>query len=268
MAFEIVSAENGVKYLCSDKITVPHGFSTRIGGVSREAHTSSLNLAFGRGDSEETVLENLFRFSKAVGVEARSIISRRQVHSRDVVCVNCCDCGEGYFTETEDPCDGYAAKDSGVTLGVKTADCVPILLHDPVNCIIGAVHAGWRGTVSGIVTECIKKMCFLGAKAENIRAAVGPAIHSCCYEVGEDFLQSVIKLAGDEIAQDFIKKKDGKLYADIVGMNRRMLLDGGLMEENIDVCDMCTCCHPELFFSHRYSKGLRGTMLSVISLGK
>ena len=267
MAFEIIRAENGVQYLRSDKISVPHGFSTRIGGVSRETHTASLNLAFDRGDDRETVLENLRLFADAVGVAPESVVSRKQVHSRDVISVDGCDCGEGYYTEA-DPCDGYVAKDKGVTLGVKSADCVPILFHDPISGVVGAVHAGWRGTASGIAAECVDKMCSLGADAKNIRVAIGAAIHFCCYEVGEDFLESVSKLAGEEMANRFIKDAYGRLHADIVGMNCQILLDSGVLKENTDVCDMCTCCHPELFYSHRFSHGLRGTMLSVISLGK
>ncbi len=266
MPFTLITAPNGVKYLRSDIIPVRHGFATRVGGVSTEAHTASLNLAFRRGDDRDTVLENLRLFSKAVNVSAESIISRHQIHSSRVVYANENMRGEGYFLECDEGCDGYVTDREGVTLGVKTADCVPILFCDPDAHIIGAVHAGWRGTVSGIAAECVKKMSALGANAKNIRAAVGPAIHSCCYEVGEDFRESVISLAGEKTAHEFIFERERRLFADIVGMNRRILLETGLCECNIDICERCTCCEPSLFYSHRYSHGVRGTMLSVISL--
>ena len=266
MAFQIITAENGVKYLKSDIIPVKHGFATRIGGVSREAHTSSLNLAFGRGDERDIVMENLKRFSDAVGITPESVISRHQIHSAKVVYADEKMRGEGYFIDTDEACDGYVTDCEGVALGVKTADCVPILFEDKAAHVIGAVHAGWRGTASGIAAECVRKMCELGAEVENIRAAIGAAIHFCCYEVGEDFYRSVAELVGEDTAREFIREHNGRLHADIVGMNRRFLLDAGLRDGNIDVCSCCTACQPELFYSHRYSHGLRGTMLSVISL--
>ncbi len=266
MAFELISAVNGVRYLKSDIIGVKHGFATRIGGVSRETHTSSLNLAFGRGDEHETVMENLKRFSMAVGVSPASVISRNQMHSAKVVYADEKMRGEGYFTYTDEACDGYVTDRDGVTLGVKTADCVPILFADEKAHVIGAVHAGWRGTALGIAAECVRKMGELGAKVENIHAAIGAAIHFCCYEVGEDFYSSVVELVGEDTAREFIREENGHLHADIVGMNRKLLLDAGLRDGNIDVCEYCTACEPELFYSHRYSHGFRGTMLSIISL--
>lgn len=266
MAFQLITAENGVKYLKSDILSVKHGFATRIGGVSSEAHTATLNLAFGRGDERETVMENLQLFSDALGVAPESVISRHQIHSPKVVYADEKMRGEGYFIDTDEACDGYVTDREGVALGVKTADCVPILFEDKAAHVIGAVHAGWRGTASGIAAECVRKMCELGAEVENIRAAIGAAIHFCCYEVGEDFYRSVAELVGEDTAREFIREHNGHLHADIVGMNRKLLLDAGLCDNNIDICEYCTACEPELFYSHRYSHGLRGTMLSVISL--
>lgn len=266
MAFELFSAENGVKYYRSSILKSKHGFSTRIGGVSSLSHTSSLNLAFGRGDDDETVFSNLALFSEAVGVDGRSIVSHPQIHSSKVITVGYNNRGEGYFTSTDEGCDGYVTACSGVTLGVKTADCVPILFEDTEARVIGAVHAGWRGTVSNIAAECISSMKSLGAESHRIRAAVGAAIHSCCYCVGEDFVSAVTEITGNDIANTFVKPRAGKLYADIVGINSYFMLEAGLSLDNIDVCPICTCCNPELFYSHRYSKGHRGTMLAVIAL--
>lgn len=266
MAFSIIAAENGVKYLKSDILPVTHGFSTRVGGVSTHVHTSSLNLAFGRGDDDATVLKNLGIFSDALDIDAKSVISRTQIHSARVVYASEDMRGEGYFKESPEGCDGYVTDKTEVALGIKTADCVPILFCDADARVIGAVHAGWRGTASGIAAECVKAMCSLGANAKNIRAAIGPAIHFCCYEVGEDFVASVTELAGAQMAREFIRGHEGKLHADIVGMNRRILIESGMCEDSIDVCECCTCCEPAIFYSHRFSGGTRGTMLSVISL--
>ncbi len=266
MAFEIITAGNGVKYLKSTLIPYRHGFATRVGGVSKEAHTSTLNLSFDRGDDRETVLHNLELFSEAVGVKSDSVISLGQIHSTKVLTVNESHRGLGYYSASDEKCDGYAANTSGITLGIKTADCVPILMCDEKAGVIGAVHAGWRGTVSGIAAECVRKMTALGAKADNINVAIGPAIHACCYEVGKDFRDSVSSIAGADFADRFIKSEGGKLHADIVSMNRHIMLESGISDGSIDIAKYCTCCHPELFFSHRYSHGLRGTMLSVIAM--
>lgn len=265
--FRLVTAENGVVYLRADNISCPHGFATRLGGVSTLPHTSSLNLAFGRGDEDAVVLRNLELFSAAVGVRPESVISLHQTHSTDVLVVGKCDGGAGYYDRREDgfAADGYVTDDPGVTLGVKTADCVPILFEDPVKNIVGAVHAGWRGTAAGIAGVCVQKMVSLGASPENIRAAIGPAICFDCYEVGDDFIDAVAAMTGPEMAERFVRKKGERFHADLPGMDRRILTDRGLKPDNISVCRLCTMEHPELFFSHRYSHGKRGTMLSVIS---
>lgn len=261
-------ADNGVTFYHSKLIDCPHGFSTRIGGVSILQHTSSLNLNFNLGDDDNTVLENLRLFSEAVGVEPESIVSLPQIHSSDVIYVDENLRGARYYKTSQLKCDGYVTDRPGITLGVKTADCVPILYYDPIVKVIGAVHAGWRGTYANIAVNCVGEMVKLGASPENIRAAIGPSIHSCCYEVGEDFIDEVVSLAGREAAERYIGiPSDSKRpHADIVGYNVEILLDSGLKPENIDVCELCTCHNPELFYSHRFSKGMRGSMLSIISL--
>ncbi|MCI8386952.1 MAG: peptidoglycan editing factor PgeF [Clostridiales bacterium] len=266
--FKRITADNGVVYFRSELITCPHGFASRIGGVSEKPHTSSLNLAFGRGDDDSIVLENLRLFSDAVGVDAESVVSLHQIHSSSVLYADESMRGEGYFIKTERECDGYVTDQTGITLGVKTADCVPILFHDPTAKLVGAVHAGWRGSFAGIAGVCVDKLISLGAKPENIRAAIGPAIHYCCYEVGDDFIEAAAAFAGREAAERFVTKPSGskRYHADIIGMNEYILHGRGLVPENIDVCDYCTNDHPELFYSHRYSHGVRGTMLSVIAL--
>ncbi len=266
MSFEIIRAKNGVNFLKSDKIPFNHGFSTRIGGDFETNHTASLNLAFDRGDSDKTVLHNLSLFCEAAGVCPESVISLKQVHSDKVLEVSEQMCGRGYFVKSENFADGYVTGKKGITLGVKTADCVPILFADNTAGIVGAAHAGWRGTVFGIAAKCVAEMEKLGACKSDIKIAIGPSIHSCCFEVKEDFIESVSEIAGTSFADRFIFKKDGNFFADIVGMNIDFLKEVGIRQDNIDVCSYCTCCNPRLFYSHRYSKGLRGTMLSIISM--
>lgn len=250
-------------YFTSDNINLPHAFSTRTGGVSGQAHLYSLNLGETRGDDPENVAENYDIFLGAIGLERRDLVIARQIASANVRAVTEDDRGR-IFTD----CDGFVTNRPGVVIGVKTADCTPILLADEVAGVIGAAHAGWRGAVNGIAKVCVEKMAELGASPENIMAAVGPAIRPCCYEVGADFCEKVREIAGDEFCKRYVTPRDNdqKYSGDIVGMNIEYLKLAGLPDENISVSDRCTCHEPELFFSHRYSGGMRGAMCSVISL--
>lgn len=261
-------------FLRSKILRSPHAFSTRNGGVSRLEHTKSLNLAFGRGDGDEIVLENLNIFAREVGFEPRSVISRPQIHSDKVIKVTEDMGGEGYFIrDNTEGCDGYVTNSQKVTLGVKSADCVPILLEaekDGKIIAVGAVHAGWRGTVAGIAAKCAERLCHeYGVEPKNIRAAIGPCIHKCCYEVGDEVFMEAEAQLGALARQyfDAVEGKVGKYMLDLAGLNEAILENCGLLPENVDTVDQCTCCHPESFFSHRYSGGVRGTMLSVIFMG-
>lgn len=264
-----VCAENGVIYYRSDIIPCIHGFSTRIGGVSRLPHTRGLNLGFDRGDTPKTVLENLGLFADALGVAAESIISVSQIHSANVRVVDGNNRGEGFYKEELESCDGYVTDSQDITLGVRTADCVPILLYvppvEPFGGAVAAVHAGWRGTALGIAREAVLKLCDMGASLNDIRVAIGPSIGSCCYTVKEDFYKSFSEMAGKALTDRYVTLVEDNIWvADLKGANRQILIDSGVFPDNIDVCDKCTCCNNEEFFSHRFSKGKRGTMLSVI----
>ena len=261
-------------FIKSNILRSPHAFATRRGGVSAEAHTKSLNLAFGRGDEDGVVLENLEIFAKGVGFEAGSVVSHPQIHSDKIITVTAENRGEGYFIrEGIEGCDGYITRGRGVTLGVKTADCVPILFEAERGgeiIAVGATHAGWRGTVADIAGKCVERLCSeLGAKASCIRVAIGPCIHACCYEVGEDVNNAVAENLGGEMAERFVipSRKEGKYTCDLASINRELLIRRGILAENIEIIDECTCCAPEKFFSHRYSGGKRGTMLNVIFIG-
>ena len=262
---------NGVKFLQSGLLRSKHAFSTRVGGVSELPHTSSLNLAFGRGDADETVLKNIRLFSEAVGIDGKSIISVPQIHSAEVKVVSRAEKGYGVYRSSPFSCDGYVTQDKDIALGVKTADCVPILMearNDEDDVIaVSAIHAGWRGTAARIAGVGVEKLAALGAKPEKIFVAIGPCIHRCCYEVGENFCNEIKEKLGENYDnRSMISSKNGKLYADLVKMNLNVLLSCGIPEENIDVSDYCTCCNPDLFYSHRASGGIRGTMMSVIQM--
>ncbi len=258
---------NGVVYYKSDKIKSMHAFATRQGGVSIHEHTSSLNLAYGRGDEDAVVLDNLRRFSGAVGLDAESLVSVPQIHSNKVVTVTRDLRGEGYYKPATFECDGYVTCERGVGIGVKTADCVPILLEDARAGVIAALHCGWRGTFADICGEGVRKMVDLGADSSDIVAVIGPSICQKCYEVGNDVLNQATQCMEEDALSFFIEREqEGKYLVDVKGANKFLLERAGLLPDNIEILDLCTYEHPELFWSHRYTNGKRGTMLSVISL--
>ncbi len=245
----------------SDRIGVPHAFSTRFGGISTLPHLASLNIGENRGDSEENVTENINRLLAPMGYDRSHAVLARQTHSLHVRRVTPADGGR-MFEDT----DGFVTNTPGIALIVKIADCVPILLWDPDAGVIGALHCGWRGSGGKMVAVGVGEMTKLGADPSGIRAAIGACIHDCCYEVQEDFVTALTALAGSELAKSCLSVRDGKYYADLPGLNKRILLLCGLREENIDINPACTCCHPDRYFSHRASGGLRGTMGAAIAL--
>ena len=166
-------------------------------------------------------------------------------------------------------CDGFVTDRPGLLLTVKTADCIPILLCDPKHAVIAAVHAGWRGTVAGIALSAVGAMRALGADPAELIAAIGPCIHRSCYEVDEPFREAVAAAPAGAGLLGFltpIPEKTGRYLADLVAMNRRLLTEAGVPEENIFATGFCTACAPELFFSHRASGGRRGLMMAGIRL--
>ncbi len=252
----------GIPIFKSENICSPHAFSTRLGGVSSEIPFASLNLSYGRGDGDANVDKNLEIFTGIFGSDRAHLITASQVHSAKVKTVFLSDAGENF-----EGFDGFVTNEKGIIISASVADCTPILLEDSENGVIAALHAGWRGTVAAIASEGVRKMVKLGADIKKINAAIGPCIHACCYEVGEDFFESVTALRGNDFALRHIKRQsDGSLHADIVSMNAELLFDAGLRADNISISKKCTACESDLFFSHRASKGVRGGMKAAIML--
>lgn len=258
----------GVVYYKSDFINMPHGFATREGGVSDCEQTKNMNFAFGRGDRDETVIKNFEIFASAIGSDPKNGIMLGQVHSANVLTVTEREFGLGVYKKTDLTLDGYVSNTAGALLTVRVADCVPVLFADEEAGVIGAVHAGWRGSVSGISAECIDKMVSLGAKKENIKAAIGPSICAECFVVGDDFMTECREKLGVKRLSEFTYQKDGRWHADLKLLNKLVLKDSSLSEANIDVTKLCTYCDHDEFFSHRYHGVNRGTLCAMISLQK
>lgn len=248
-------------YRCAE-IEAAHGFSTRLGGVSTAPHLASLNTGYGLGDDDNVVAQNRRLFAEAVGFDPAKAVGAKQIHSNSVITVTSADAGRIDFE-----CDGFVTRESGIALTIKTADCVPILFCDKNAGVIGAVHAGWRGTIARIASICLSEMEKIGAKRKDVKIAIGACIHSCCYEVDKPFVCAVENAVGVELCQRAVVKdddNDNRYHADLVELNCALLEEAGACRSNMFVCPECTCCKPDVFFSHRASKGKRGVMMSAI----
>ena len=257
----IIKKQNSIEYLFSENISIPHAFTTRAGGVS-EGYLSSLNLGLHRGDDPENVRENYRRLAQAVGFAPEKLVLANQTHSDIVRVVTDRDCLGSLSHRDYPECDGLVTNTPGVVLMVFSADCTPILLHDPVTGAVGAVHAGWRGTAAGIVKNAVEKMVSaFGCKAENIRAAIGPNIGACCFETDADVPEAMVSALGEE-AMPFIRPRGEKFYLDLKQINALWLRRSGVAD--ISVSRHCTACSPDLFWSHRVTKGKRGSQGGII----
>ncbi len=261
---------NGVVFTASSQLEalpgLAHGFSTRLGGVSTGIF-QSLNLAPNRGDDPANVGENFRRFCAAVGVDRGKMVFSSQVHGDVVRLCTSADAGRGLDRDRSYEADGLITDVPGLPLVVFTADCVPVLLCDPIRAVVAAVHAGWRGTALGIVERAVEKMVTVyGCKAEDIRAAVGPSIGKCCFETDPDVPNAMTEAIGSAALPFIQAGEDGKFHVDLKGINARRLERAGVLPGHIDVSAECTACLPNKYWSHRATHGQRGSMAAVIAL--
>lgn len=258
-------AENGVVYLTAPGWTVHHAFTTRIGGVSA-GHLAALNLGENRGDAPENVRKNYRQLGAATGIPTERLVFPKQVHGNTVRTVAEEDI-HPLFTEVPDEADGLVTNIPGLPLICFTADCVPVLLWDEVHGVAGAIHCGWRSSVADILKNAVTAMENLGAEPAAIRAAIGPSIGYCCFEVGGEVIAAAERyLSGETEGLVRAGEQPEKYYLDLRGANARRLIQLGLLPENIAVNDSCTVCEHKLFWSHRYTKGQRGSQGAVIML--
>lgn len=257
--------DNSITYLRSQALEgVAHGFSTRLGGVS-PAPWDSLNLGVGRGDTMENVQENYRRFCAVLGMDDRRAVLSKQIHEDVVRHVTGSDAGKGLYCDRDySSVDGMVTDVPHLPLVVFSADCNVILLYDPVGRAIGACHAGWRGTALGIAKKTAQEMVRLfGCEARNIRAAIGPAIGQCCFETDEDVPAALREALGAEV-EPYITWSGTKYHIDLKAVNALWLRKAGV--ERIDICDHCTACRPDLYWSHRKMGNARGAQIAMIAL--
>lgn len=214
----------------------------------------------------ENVLENYRRIADSLDFRRENIVRVEQRHTDKIIAVN-----EEMLTASRDiirlsdEADALVTDIKGVVLSVRTADCVPILMHDPENRAIAAIHAGWRGTFAQIAPKTIRRMTALyGTNPANLQVAIGPAIGRCCYEVSHEIFEDFLAKHGNKIKDFFTFPSNGKPKCDLKAMNAAFIAETGVL--NISTSPLCTRCNPRLFFSHRRSNEKRGTMSAFIGL--
>lgn len=241
---------------------VSHGFTLRSGGASRGAF-ASLNFSSREGDPPERVRENWRRLEAAAGLPARGWALLSQVHGARVERIEAgglaC-----HHRRNHPEADAMATDRPGLVLGVLTADCLPVVIAVPGTGAVAVAHAGWRGTLEGVVPAAVRELCALaGAAPNDVLAALGPAIGSCCYRVGNEVREAFRARWGATHARGiFTRDGDGWRLA-LQGANLRQLREAGVPARAATTIPLCTSCRRDLFFSYRRD-GRTGRMLNFV----
>lgn len=261
---------NGLVWLESETLSAPgglaHGFSTRLGGVSRGPF-ASLNLGHTRGDDPDAVRENYCRFCAATGVgPVESLVLSHQIHRDGVRVCTLADRGKGLDAPRDYDADALMTDLPGLPLVIFSADCIPILFYDPQRRVIAACHAGWRGTALGIAAKTVRRMGEVyGCRPGDLRAAIGPGISQCCFQTGADVPEAMAAAFG-RAAEPYCRPSGtpGRYQVDLKGLNAWQLEQAGVTR--VDRASDCTACHGEKYWSHRITGPARGSMAAVIAL--
>lgn len=239
------------------------GFTTRHEGVSRPPY-NSLNLGLGTLDSPHNVEGNRSILVRHFGTGIDRLVTVNQVHGDDLLVIDEPNPDYSHFLKVD--CDGIITNQPGIMIGICVADCIPVLLLDPVRRVAAALHAGWKGTAAGITRKGAEAFVKLfDTDPRDILAAVGPGIGSCCYEVDAPVMEAFRK-SGQDTAPFAADKGDGKFRLDLSEANHLQLLRAGIPERNIEVEKLCVSCNRELFFSYRRDGGETGRQMGFIML--
>ncbi|HWI54859.1 MAG TPA: peptidoglycan editing factor PgeF [Desulfobacteria bacterium] len=245
---------------------VEHGFSTRIGGVGKEPY-DTLNLALHVGDEPADVIENRNRACELFDVDISRIVTCQQVHGTNIEAVTEGAAGLGAisYDEAFPDTDGIITNRPGLLLATFYADCVPLFILDPVKKVVGSIHAGWKGTVAGIGAVALERMTAeYGSNPADCLVGIGPSIGPCCYEVDGPVIDELHKFSW---WQDVISELGrGLPHLNLWETNRRIMIDAGVQEKNIQIAGVCTCCSQDILFSYRGGQGVTGRMGAFIML--
>jgi len=239
------------------------GFTTRHEGVSRPPY-NSLNLGTNTLDSPHNVEGNRSLLARAFGTTLDHFLTVTQAHGTDLLVIDSPNPEFSHFLKLE--CDGIVTNQPGLMIAICVADCVPILLHDPVQGVVAALHAGWQGTVGNIAGKGVEAMTSLfGSSPKDILAAIGPSISQCCYQVDAP-VRDAFRKGGLAWDLHVLESGGGKWQLDLSGANRQQLIDAGLAPGQIESETLCVSCSQELFFSYRRDGGDTGRQAGFIML--
>ena len=267
MAFTLTERD-GLGWTTTDTLGTKHMFTRRLGGVGEFPYTSNPDPLWEAPERQVRVRELWKTLRAAGGFPDEGFCFTRQVHGTVIRRVGAADRTMPPLGVRPEDCDGLITSEPNVPICVFTADCVPVLFHEPEAGIVCAVHSGWKGTVHDMMGAAVRAVEELGGRREALRAAIGPCISRCCFETGPEVKQAVEALLGAD-AEGLCPPEDGvpgKYMVDLKETNRRRLLQLGVRPEHIDVSPDCTKCMSDVYWSHRATGGHRGTMASIIML--
>lgn len=234
-----------------------HLYSTRLGGVSKNEF-KSMNLSLSCGDDPKNVIKNYEIFCSALDFDINKIVRIKQVHGNKIEMISEEDVKNGFEKEVTKTADGLVTNVPGIILSTRHADCLAIFMVDPVLKVVGLAHAGWRGTVARVAKSLVDAFINnYGSDPQNIVCALGPGIRKCCFEVGKDVFEEFknMNLVGFD---NFYTQNGDRFNIDTLKVNKEILIQCGVKEQNIFKSDVCTNCNHDLLFSHRASGGKRG----------
>lgn len=247
-----------MELLTSNRLPVTHGFGTRGGGVSLGPY-ASLNVGLAVGDNPEHVRENLKLYAAQAGVASGQLVTVTQVHGKHVL-----EAPEAvsldHVPDAAGQADAIWTRRAGQAVAVKTADCVPVLIVDPVGQRVAAVHAGWRGVMSAVITCTLEALVKVGSRPDDLWVAVGPCIQICCYEISAELAAQFSATFGDAV----ISNVGNKAHLDLPAALLKTLGGIGVPKDQIDVLPHCTSCDRQRFFSHRRDGPTTGRQLSFV----
>ncbi|MCS7459276.1 peptidoglycan editing factor PgeF [Paenibacillus doosanensis] len=255
------------------------GFTSRHGGVSRRQF-GSLNCGLHVADAPEDVIHNRRRVAEALNIRLEDCTYAEQVHGNEVQAVTREHAGAGIESREQaiQAKDAFITNETGLFLHALFADCVPLLFFDPVRRAVGLAHAGWKGTVLQIARMTVEAMRErYGTQPEDLLAAIGPSIHSCCYEV-DDTVMDRIRAAMNELGvgnepadggEAIYRERENRKYSlSLQQMNRQIMIKAGILPSHIEMSSLCTSCRTDLFFSHRKEAGITGRMAAWIGFNE
>ncbi len=262
-----VAKKKSIAYLHSPLLSgcdfLTHAFCTRVGGVSRDDY-QSLNVSFREGDEEFRVLANWDKLATSFEIPLENFLVLNQVHGDAIYVIK--PHGEYFDSREALDYDAIVTNRPNVACCIKTADCAPVFVVDPVKKVIAAVHAGWKGTAKKITAKTVRVMKDrYGCDPHDMLSAIGPAIGACCYEVDSPAAEA---FASHVFREAFLHPgvKKNRWMLDLAEANRLQLLGEGLGPERVETSGWCTKCHPDAFFSHRGSGGITGRQINFVMI--